>query len=190
MFDLIQDWDQKATLYIQQNLSSHEMDTFFLMITNMHREPLIKWLFFPFLIFLIIRSSNSFWWSRLLMVAVGILISDGLGHRVIKPYFERPRPFNEVSLLGKVKYIGEAGGYSFPSNHAMNMFVCATLLTLFYRRKFWLFYAIAALVAYSRVYLGVHYMSDILAGAILGTVIGLLLSHFWPFKWRENSEKL
>ena len=190
MLDWIVGWDHKATLFIQKNLSSEWLDTFFLLITNMHREPVMKWVFFPFLIFLIVRSSKSFWWSRLLMIAVGILLSDAIGHRVIKPYFERPRPIYEESLLGKVRYVGEAHGYSFPSNHAMNMFLSATLLALFYRRKFWLFYSIAALIAYSRVYLGVHYLSDILAGAGLGIMLGLLLSHFWPFAWREKTEKL
>ncbi len=190
MLEQIERWDHDFILFAQRHLSSEGLDTFFLMITNLHREPLIKWLFFPFLIFLIIRSSRRFWWSRLLMIATGILITDALGHRVIKPYFERPRPINELALLGKVRYVGEAGGYSFPSNHAMNMFLCATLLTLFYRQKFWLFYLIACIVAYSRVYLGVHYLSDIVAGAALGTIVGLLLSRFWPFAWREKSEKL
>lgn len=190
MFDSIQQWDHDFTLFMQRNFSSEGLDTFFLMITNLHREPLIKWVFFPFLVFLIIRSSKSFWWSRLLMIVTGIMITDAVGHRLIKPYFERPRPFNEVTLLGKVRYVGEAGGYSFPSNHAMNMFLSATLLALFYRRKFWLFYSIAALIAYSRVYLGVHYLSDILVGAVLGTLIALILSRFWPFAWREKTEKL
>lgn len=190
MWSQIDTWDKEFLMYVQTHFSNPHLDTFFLMITNLHREFVTKWVLFPFLILLIIKTSKSFWWSRLLMIIVGILLSDMIGHRVFKPNFERPRPIYEATLAGKVRYVGEAHGYSFPSNHAMNMFLSATLLSLFYRRKFWLFYSIAGLVAYSRVYLGVHYPSDIISGALFGTLLGLLLSHFWPFAWREKSVKL
>ena len=70
--------------------------------------------------------------------------------------------------------IGCAGGYSFPSNHSLNNFAAAFFFYKLYPNlKIPLFIA-ASLIALSRVYLGVHYPSDILGGAIIGSAIGYL----------------
>ena len=70
------------------------------------------------------------------------------------------------------------GDYGFVSSHAANMFATATFVSLFFARK-WLtiaMFAWAVLVAYSRMYLGVHYPLDLLGGALLGACIGFLIS--------------
>jgi undecaprenyl-diphosphatase len=74
------------------------------------------------------------------------------------------------------------GGKSFPSSHAANNFGAATILTYFYRKIAWIFFSLAALVAFSRVYVGVHYPFDVLAGAILGMAISaILLLIYWVY---------
>jgi undecaprenyl-diphosphatase len=65
---------------------------------------------------------------------------------------------------------------SFPSGHATVAFACATALTLAVPRLALPFYALAALIAFSRVYVGVHYPGDIVAGALLGLVVGLVVA--------------
>jgi undecaprenyl-diphosphatase len=72
--------------------------------------------------------------------------------------------------------VGCGPGKSFPSSHATNNFALATILTYYFRKYRYWFYSIAALVAFSRVYVGVHYPIDISAGAILGTSVGLLFT--------------
>lgn len=190
MIDWLVELDKAVLIFFNKTCSNPGLDTFFLMITNMHREPLTRWVGFPLIIGLIIYTSKKFWWSRVSMIIIALTLSDAISHRLIKPFFTRVRPIYDHALFGHIRIVGEAQGYSFPSNHATNMFLCATLLTLFYRTKYWLFYSIAALIALSRVYLGVHYPSDVLGGALFGTFLALLVSHFWPWPWREKLEKL
>ncbi len=67
-------------------------------------------------------------------------------------------------------------GRSFPSSHVVNNFCAATVLTLFYRRRGWLAFVPAALVAYSRVYVGAHWPSDVLVSMVLAVGLALLVS--------------
>jgi len=86
----------------------------------------------------------------------------------LKIWFARPRPF--VALSG-VHLLAHAGRFSFPSGHATDIFLAATVLSLALKKPFAL-YLIAAGVAFSRIYLGVHYPSDTIAGALIGVALG------------------
>lgn len=92
---------------------------------------------------------------------------------LLKISIARPRPFMalaNVILLGPVEK-----GYSFPSGHAATAFMTASLLANHFKRYF-LFYLLAALIGFSRIYMGVHYPSDVLTGAAIGITIGYLLT--------------
>jgi undecaprenyl-diphosphatase len=91
---------------------------------------------------------------------------------LLKILIARPRPFivlTNVILLGPAEKTP-----SFPSNHAVTAFMTASLLAWRFK-NYILFYLLALVVAFSRVYIGVHYPSDVLAGAIIGIMIGLFL---------------
>jgi undecaprenyl-diphosphatase len=90
----------------------------------------------------------------------------------IKILIARPRPFIG---LGNVIVLGLADkGYSFPSGHSVTAFATAVILASHFRRHV-LFYSLAAIMAFSRVYVGAHYPSDVITGSIIGILIGLVL---------------
>ncbi len=114
-------------------------------------------------------------------VAFGVLflLCDQIPSSIIKPAVARLRPSHNPDLIGQLSFVdGYTGGqYGFPSNHACNGFGCAMLITLIFRR--WKTSVAAFLWAsgscYSRMYLGVHYPTDILVGALLGIVLALFV---------------
>jgi undecaprenyl-diphosphatase len=105
---------------------------------------------------------------------------------IIKEIVMRPRPF----MVGAAALIGIAPeGWSFPSMHAALAFAAATSIVLHRRSLGWLALAIAALVAIARVYLGVHYWSDVIAGAILGSAVAYATDKAFDFFERGKRRK-
>lgn len=98
------------------------------------------------------------------------IVSDQISSNFLKKLIGRPRPCHE--LLDLRLLINCGSGKSFPSSHAVNNFAAAMVLGWHYRKQAWIFFTIAAMVAFSRVYCGVHYPLDITGGAIIGTAIG------------------
>ncbi|HPU24129.1 MAG TPA: phosphatase PAP2 family protein [Candidatus Kapabacteria bacterium] len=107
-----------------------------------------------------------------LLLIITVVISDQLSSTVIKNFVGRLRPCHE--LIDVRLLVNCGSGKSFPSSHAVNIFAAAILLSGFFRRYWYIFISIAIIIAYTRVYCGVHYPSDVIAGAIIGSVIGYL----------------
>jgi undecaprenyl-diphosphatase len=101
-------------------------------------------------------------------------ISVGVGSLVVallKETIDRPRPAHADPSIETA--VGTPGSPSFPSGHTATAFAAAAVVGAFYPRLRWPLYALAALVGLSRIYLGVHFALDVLAGAILGLSVGL-----------------
>lgn len=113
-----------------------------------------------------------------LLLAIAVALADGTAYYLIKPLSARPRPSHEladsINLL-----VGRGGRYGFVSNHAANLFAASALLAAFYPYLRGPLYASAALVAFSRVYVGVHYPGDVLFGGILGYGLAHLILSAW-----------
>ena len=106
------------------------------------------------------------------ILLVGLPISHFM-MRFLKGLFIEPRPFTvleRVHLL--VKEFDKS--HSFPSGHATLAFMAAVIIASYFKRGYW-FLLIAIAVCFSRVYVGVHYVSDVVAGAVLGSIIGYAL---------------
>jgi membrane-associated phospholipid phosphatase len=134
----------------------------------------------------------------LLMVLV-VALGDPLVIGTVRNLVARPRPC--LALPDVNALLGCTTSGSLPSAHAANWFAMATVMFLFYRRSAWIMFPLAASVAFSRVYCGVHYPSDVTVGAILGAgyAIALVISaqSIWHFlgkrffpRWHEQMPSL
>lgn len=125
----------------------------------------------------------------------GILLLIGLGvgvlvcNLLLKNIVARPRPCwlnDAVTLL-----IANPIDYSFPSGHSVSSAIAATMLTLENRRFGWAAIPLALLIAFSRLYLYVHFPTDVLAGLAIGTAIGVIvwkLLHPLTARWKLMNE--
>lgn len=115
----------------------------------------------------------------IILLALGIALSDQVCNNLLKPLVGRIRPCNILENIHLL--VNCTKSYSFPSSHAMNMFAGVTLLSYSYRRIKVILFVIAILVSYSRIYVGVHYPFDVLAGAILGIFCAFIILVLFKF---------
>lgn len=142
-----------------------------------------KWTWIPFMlvvVYCLLRPGN--WRHRLLMVgsvALLFVLSDFVVSSFIKNIICRPRPSHDPAVMNLLSYVNDyrGGAYGFPSNHASNGFAAATFLALLMRNRWVTLSAFLWAIGscYSRMYLGVHYPSDILCGAMLGIVFAIII---------------
>jgi membrane-associated phospholipid phosphatase len=180
IFQEIIQLDRKILFFVNREMVFPYLDQFALFMRNAKMHiPL--YIFFLYVAFKKYGNKKALWW--LLGATLLIGFSDLLSSQLIKPFVGRLRPCRDPDIAGQIRllasYCGANG--SFTSSHAVNHFAFATftIATLGNGNKQyrWL-YLWAALIAYSQVYVGVHFPSDVLAGAILGIVLGWIGARF------------
>tara|TARA_R110000868_G_scaffold1389_18_gene10781 strand:- start:1569 stop:2132 length:564 start_codon:yes stop_codon:yes gene_type:complete len=172
MIDKLLHYDTSLFLFLN-NLGSPTWDNFWLIITYKFTFiPLYAWLLYllykkyglkSFLIFIVI-------------VALMITFTDQVTN-VFKRGFERPRPCGEAYLIDRMRFVASnCGKYGFFSGHAANSMATAVfaglLLRPFYKNIIFLLLFWSGLVAYSRIYVGVHYPLDVICGLTFGALSG------------------
>jgi len=141
----------------------------------------MTWLVFYLCLLWIIAYKKSWKETVFILIAVGLLIllCDQISSGFFKNYFHRFRPTHHPDFMDQVKTVFNYRGglYGFISSHATNTFGLATFFALLFRNKLFTFtiYLYACLNAYSRIYLGVHFISDVVVGAIVGTLIAVII---------------
>ncbi len=182
-------------------------ERFFLFLNGLHTDWMDKvmiavtqmWVWLPLYLLMIYWTVKQYgkrcWW---IFIALGIVVlcSDQLSAHVCKPLFQRLRPCYNVDLQDLI-YLpkGMAGGkYGFVSSHAANTFAIAAFMTAALRKnRAWVgivLYLWAFISSYSRIYLGFHYPGDILCGAVLGILVGLIFWKVFQLVLLKNKESL
>lgn len=147
-----------------------------------------KWINFPLALLILLLLKSQFSWKKtsliFLLALVVVSLTDVISTQVFKDYFERLRPSHDPSvgqylhfyMIGpNDPYLG--GKFGFVSSHAANLAAMFAFMLPYLKKYAFSIYALSIyvfLVAYSRVYLGVHFPSDVFCGALLGAFIGWL----------------
>jgi undecaprenyl-diphosphatase len=169
MLKSIREWDENLFIFLN-GFHSDRLDAIVFQFTQT-----ITWIpLYLFLSFIIIKNFRNSWWWILAAIGLTVLFADQATSTFFKPYFARLRPCHDVRWEGLIYNYGICGGmYGFASSHAANSFAVATIinLTCSHRIRYlsWLFLW-AALFSYTRIYLGVHYPTDVVVGALVGVI--------------------
>lgn len=165
--------DYQVMLFVNRIMVHPILDT----ATLFMRESILHIPLYLFILIYVIQvfGKKGLWWfiGAVTLIACADLVSSHL----IKDYFDRPRPCRDPFMVHQIRFLAKycGGNGSFTSSHAVNHFAFAAY-TFFTLGKLspWVKYLFiwAAFIAYSQVYVGVHFPSDVLIGGLLGMLFG------------------
>ena len=188
MIDFLYTLDVAIFHFINVGLSSAVGDLFWPVVTDYDKTLAGRIVIVAIWLWLVIKGGKRGRTVAFLVIVV-IVCSDQFSSFVVKPVFARLRPCHIVDGVPAVAdvhlLVGCGGGKAFPSSHAVNNFAAATLFAVYYRRWKYAFFGWATLIALSRVFVGVHYPSDILGGAVIGSLVAWLV----VIGWRELTRR-
>lgn len=168
---VLQPLDVKAFILVNERWNVPALNAFFIYASRYGRS----YFWIPVVFFAWVLGGDKYKRGALMMaIAFLIIITVGL---TLKAVYFRPRPFLVISTARVL--MARPSDSSFPSGHSLIVFGGATIALLFSKRRYSVpLLGEAILVSYSRVYVGLHYPSDVVAGALLGSSIALLVYGF------------
>ncbi|WP_242582481.1 phosphatase PAP2 family protein [Hymenobacter telluris] len=164
------------------------LDNWLLLAANRHHAPWLdelmvffteRFVWFPaYFVLLVVLAYlvGRRAWVLLPLLGATVALADIISSRLFKPYFARLRPCHDPTLSATLNMVNGCGGqFGFMSSHAANAFALTVFMALVLPRRYrvaqWLLLVWAIIVSYSRIYLAAHFPSDVLAGALLGSLL-------------------
>ncbi|MBB6696516.1 phosphatase PAP2 family protein [Clostridium algidicarnis] len=169
MISLIQKFDRSILIFIKDNMNGPVMDKAMVMATRLGDMGMI---------WLIIASAliiNKKYRKIGIMALAALGLSTILGEGILKHVVHRIRPSSDINVINIL--IAKPLSYSFPSGHTTSSFAVAGVLSKHFKKYAVGFFALASLIAFSRLYLYVHYPTDVLVGIILGLLCSWVINH-------------
>lgn len=178
MMELIQNLDNYILLIIKKYVKNRYLDRLMPVITRLGNLGAV-W----FMIATILLLHKPY---RIIggLVLITLAVSTIIGEGIVKHLVRRIRPFydkNEINLL-----IAKPISYSFPSGHTLSSFAVAEILSTYFTKYKFIFMCIAFLIAISRIYLFVHYPTDIIAGVVIGLICSNLVLNIFQKGYFEK----
>ncbi len=179
---------ERSSFFFLNGSDSALMDNFMWMYSQkLTWLPLYLCLFILF----IYKYRNN--WKEYVLIFISIflviLICDQVASGILKPMFHRFRPTHHPDFKDQVEFLfGYKGGhYGFASSHASNAFGLAMFTALLFRHKLYsiTIFIFAILMGYSRIYLGVHFISDVVVGALIGIFAGILIYRLYIYSRKK-----
>lgn len=191
LFDTIETFDRNLLLSINA-LHTSILDEVMFYISQI-------WVFIPLFIFwiILILKKVEFQKMLVLLLFLGVLIAlTDQTSNLTKHAVKRYRPTHNTEIGSQIHIVHEykGGKYGFFSGHSANTFGIAMLLSLLFKKRTWLFksqfFLWAAITAYSRMYMGVHYPSDIFVGFLVGLFWGFIVYKLILFTFKNNTHEV
>jgi len=179
ILDILREWDQAVFLILN---GTHNNCLDFLMWWASDKYIWIP--LYALFLFLLWKRYKNMIWLVMIFAALLVFLSDQISVHLFKDVFQRLRPCHEPALDGLVNTVNDkcGGQFGFYSSHASNVFAIAVFVISLAGPKvkrmavpilLW-----ALFIAYSRIYLGVHYPADVIAGALAGSLLGWIVARF------------
>lgn len=179
--EFIQNLDSNILFWVQNNLHNSFLDRIMTLITYLGNLGTV-WILLS--IALILTKKY-----RIIGVLtfITLILNTILGDCILKHIVNRPRPFNMLKGLDII--INRPTSYSFPSGHTSSSFAAALMLGYYIRNYRWCFYITAILIALSRIYLLVHYPSDVFCGILLGCISFIIINTLYKKIYKDKAIK-
>ena len=186
MIEQIINWDKSLLLYLN-GLHSPFWDFVMWWIS----DKLIWIPFYLFLVYLVIKNYKIRTIDVLIVAALLVTLTDLVSDIFFKEVFHRLRPSHDSQIESQVHLVNDYRGglYGFVSSHAANTFgVCFYVISILGKKVKYLtpiMIVWAVVVSYSRIYLGVHYPLDVFCGAMVGTLIGIIIGKTFNYYYNR-----